>query len=190
MMQQARLALLAITLSACGGASHHEGNPDGDKPVDFGGVGVPGDMALAGAIIYCGLGSTSECECATGPTEGLAAGVSCGPSTVAGPALCCATTGWPGTPLNGFDNIDCVCSQLSCTQNDDVCICGFKTDPIAGDMPVTSCSGAVCCRSRSTYAPMCTCTMENIPCQDGDELVPSCGTSDVRCDADTPAVCN
>jgi hypothetical protein len=192
MMQQARLALLALSLLACGGgASHHDENPDSGKPFDQGGPGKAdlGGMMPTGTTIYCGLDATTECECTTESNLGLTAGVSCGPSTVPGPSLCCATTGWPTMPLAGLENIDCVCSQLSCTQNDDVCICGFKTDPNPGDVSVASCSGAVCCRSRSTYAPECICTMENLPCQNGDEQVPSCGTSDVLCDEESPAVC-
>jgi hypothetical protein len=161
--------------------------PDGGSTLD-GAVG-----AVDAATVYCGFGDDGggECLCTNTPANGVTLGAACAATSVAGPSLCCAVQGWP-SPNIAPGWAGCVCSSIHCEVDafGDVCQCGFAA-PSNGDKPVTSCTGwASCCRGKSTYAPTCACYKQSIPCQNGDEPVPSCAPSDLQCvDLAVPA-CN
>ena len=135
-------------------------------------------------MIYCGT-EGAECSCGTAPATGWTQGGVCNSSTVPGPSLCCATSNWPNTDPSNLAGLGCVCSKVSCIEagTKDYCSCGFSQSLDPGDQFVGSCSGAVCCRSKSLLAPTCYCfTSSSTSCDAlGDEPVSSCGTSDVQC---------
>jgi hypothetical protein len=181
-------ALLAAACSSRGpgkldGFQARDGfvEPDGSSFPD-GGFEPSGDGgAPAGGSVYCGPADATECLCGVSPAAGLTEGASCGPGDVSAPYLCCATANWPNATPGNFVDVDCVCSQIFCEvdSSGDVCQCGFGA-PQQGDTPTSSCTGAVCCRTRSTLAPVCACYKQGFDCGD-DETVGSCAPSDLRC---------
>ena len=176
---------------ASGGTDAGPGTPP-PPPGDAGGVNDAG--VDAAPTVYCGFGDDggSECVCTNTPAKGVALGAACSAKSVPGPSLCCAVQGWP-SPNIAPGWAGCVCSSIYCQIDvfGDVCQCGFAA-PSNGDKPVASCTTgwATCCRSKSTYAPVCACYKQNIPCSNGDEKVPSCAPTDLQCVDDTPAACN
>jgi hypothetical protein len=182
-----------------GGFVPHNGGDGGYWPSGDGGYWPSGDGGYApsgdggssgGGDVYCGPVDSSECGCGSMPASGRTLNASCGPGQVGSPSLCCATPAWPGATPSGWIDIGCVCSQIFCEKDTSgVCQCGFAA-PSQGDTPVSSCTGASCCRSRSTLAPTCACYDQSIGCLDGDEPVPSCAPSDLRCSDQTPSACH
>jgi hypothetical protein len=151
-----------------------------------------GDATVSQGNVYCGGSSATECICSLQPANGLTEGASCSGATVGSPALCCAVAGWPASQPSGLVNAGCFCSKVFCQTSvfGDTCSCGFAA-PSQGDKPTSSCTGKVCCRSRSNVAPICTCFDGLSQCPDADdEPVSSCTPSEVRCADQTPAVCH
>jgi hypothetical protein len=160
----------------------HDASGDGPTPDTNAADGSGGGDA--GVSVYCGFpdDSGTECLCTNSPSTGVTLGAKCSAQSVAAPSLCCAVQGWPSTNIApGWPG--CACSSIFCEVDafGDVCQCGFGA-PTAGDKPVTNCSGwSNCCRSKSTFAPTCACYKQTVPCENGDESVPSCAPSDLRC---------
>jgi hypothetical protein len=180
-----------------GGGAGDEDHRDGGTAATGDGGGA-GDGALSDASaeaappVYCGREDAStECVCTNTPSKGLTLGEACNGASVSSPSLCCAFEGWPAPSIPpGYAG--CVCSSIFCEVDvfGDVCQCGFAA-PDNGDKPVASCTGwAKCCRGKNTYAPVCACYKQSIPCQSDEEEVPSCAPSSLQCEYLTPSACN
>jgi hypothetical protein len=153
-----------------GGSSTTPGSTTGD---DGGG---------SGHAPRCGADGTT-CICAVdGPyydSASLKEGVSCSGSQ------CCGDPEWPSRGT-------CICHEKRCHESafGDTCICSAAS-PSAGDKEVSSCTGKVCCISKSDIAPMCSCFDTLSQCPDADDIkVPSCSTSDMQCAGRALSSCN
>ena len=111
-----------------------------------------------------------SCSCIVGHSNG----VTCNPSKLPGPGLCCATYGWPQAT-----DATCSCEPFSCTPESDGALCDLGTDSTR----TTTWSGPDCC----TFGTNCSCGPDFSDCENPvsqcDVTTIDCGASMVQVDS-------
>jgi hypothetical protein len=169
-----RICVNGACVSPGGGTGTPPGaTPGGTTPTGTSGGGHPPKCGASGETCVCAV---------DGPyydSSDLKEGASCTG------AQCCGDAEWPAKGA-------CYCHQTVCTISvfGDTCICS-AAEPDQGDKVVPSCSGKICCISKSDIAPMCSCFKDLTQCPDaGDVPVASCTTSNMTCAGKSMASCN
>jgi hypothetical protein len=147
-------------------------------------ISLAAAVAIVIAVVACSSDAAKGPSCAADEagctcTVGSPGGA-CSPATVKD-ALCCASSGWPGSGT-------CSCAAVTCNDDGATCTCARG---LGGAL--TSCSGALCCqqtsgdcycRRSSAGAPTCNvddvasafCRPSTLRCSPGTTKVDSCSS--------------